>query len=56
MGAEVGDEVVLVNPSEIVEIMKKVPLGKVLTLLKSAKKLPRQTRSKVVVLSQREFL
>ncbi|MDI6805272.1 MAG: hypothetical protein QMD20_01255 [Candidatus Bathyarchaeia archaeon] len=23
MGAEVGDEVVLVNPSEVVEIMKK---------------------------------
>jgi hypothetical protein len=28
MGTEVGDKVVLVNPSEVVEIMKKVPMGK----------------------------
>lgn len=28
MGAEAGDEVVLVNPSEVIGIMKKVPKGK----------------------------
>ena len=39
MGAEVGDEVVLVNPSEVVEIMKKVPLGKVLTIVEICKKI-----------------
>lgn len=32
MGAEVGDDIVLVNPSEIKEIMAKVPKGKVVTL------------------------
>ena len=29
MGADVGDDVVLVNPSEIVELMKQVPEGKI---------------------------
>jgi len=33
MGAEAGDRVVLVNPSEIVEIMKKVPRGKLATIV-----------------------
>jgi alkylated DNA nucleotide flippase Atl1 len=37
MGAEVGDEVVLVNPSEIVEIMKKVPKGKLITIVEICK-------------------
>ncbi|MBN2599715.1 MAG: MGMT family protein [Candidatus Thermoplasmatota archaeon] len=32
MGAEAGDDVVLVNPSEIVAVMKQVPKGKVITL------------------------
>jgi hypothetical protein len=31
MGADVGDKVVLVNPNEVVEIMKKVPKGKLTT-------------------------
>jgi alkylated DNA nucleotide flippase Atl1 len=39
MGAEVGDEVVLVNPSEIVEIMKKIPRGKVATIVEICKKI-----------------
>ena len=38
MGAEVGDEVVLVNPSEIVALMKQVPKGKVITLVEICKK------------------
>ena len=33
MGAEVGDEIVLVNPSEVVEIMKKVPRGRLITIV-----------------------
>jgi alkylated DNA nucleotide flippase Atl1 len=39
MGAEVGDEVVLVNPTEIVELMRKVPRGKVLTIVEICKKI-----------------
>jgi O6-methylguanine-DNA--protein-cysteine methyltransferase len=37
MGAEVGDEVVLVNPSEIVEIMRQVPIGKLTTIAEICK-------------------
>lgn len=33
MGAEVGDEIVLVNPSEVIELMKKVPFGKLVTIV-----------------------
>jgi alkylated DNA nucleotide flippase Atl1 len=33
MGAEVGDDIVLANASEIVELMKKVPYGKVTTIV-----------------------
>ena len=33
MGAEAGDNVVLVNPGEIVEIMKRVPKGKIVTIV-----------------------
>jgi len=33
MGAEAGDKVVLVNPSEIVEVMKKVPKGMLITIV-----------------------
>jgi hypothetical protein len=33
MGAEAGDKVVLVNPSEIVEVMKKVPKGRLITIV-----------------------
>jgi len=32
MGVEVGEDVVLVNPSEIVECMKKVPRGRLVTI------------------------
>jgi len=37
MGAEVGDEVVLVNPSEVVEVMRRVPKGKVVTMVEICK-------------------
>jgi 6-O-methylguanine DNA methyltransferase, DNA binding domain len=37
MGAEVGDSVVLVNPSEVVAIMKDVPEGKLITIVELCK-------------------
>lgn len=37
MGVEEGDDVVLVNPSEVVEIMKQVPQGKVITIVEICK-------------------
>ena len=37
MGAEIGDEVVLVNPSEVVEVMKEVPKGKLITVVEICK-------------------
>ncbi|MEM3549920.1 MAG: MGMT family protein [Candidatus Bathyarchaeia archaeon] len=39
MGAEVGDEVVLANPSEVVEVMKEVPRGKLITIVEICKKI-----------------
>ncbi|RDE11491.1 MAG: hypothetical protein C4K47_09660 [Candidatus Thorarchaeota archaeon] len=39
MGAEAGDEVVLVNPSEVVEIMKEVPEGKLTTIVQICRKI-----------------
>jgi alkylated DNA nucleotide flippase Atl1 len=39
MGAELGDEVVLVNPSEVVEIMREVPEGKLITIVEICKKI-----------------
>jgi alkylated DNA nucleotide flippase Atl1 len=37
MGAEAGDDVVLVNPSEVVTLMKQVPKGKLITLVEICK-------------------
>jgi len=37
MGVEAGDEVVLVNPSEVVDVMKKVPYGRVTTIVEICK-------------------
>ncbi len=37
MGVESGDDVVLVNPSEVVECMKQVPKGKLITLAEICK-------------------
>lgn len=39
MGAETGDNVVLVNPSEVVEVMKRVPKGKLITIAEICKKI-----------------
>jgi alkylated DNA nucleotide flippase Atl1 len=37
MGAEAGDDVVLVNPSEVVSLMRQVPKGKLITLVEICK-------------------
>ncbi len=37
MGAQVGDAVILVNPSEVVCLMKQVPKGKLITLVEICK-------------------
>jgi hypothetical protein len=44
MGAKAGDIVVLVNPSEIVEVMKNVPKGKLITIVEICKKIARKHR------------
>ena len=46
MGAEAGDDVVLVNPSEVVEIMRKVPERKVITLVEVCKRIAKEHRVK----------
>ena len=46
MGAEVGDDVVLVNPGEIVDLMKLIPEGKVITLVEICKTIARKHRVK----------
>jgi len=46
MGANVGDEVVLVNPSEVVQVMKKVPKGKLITIVEICKKIARKHKVK----------
>lgn len=42
MGAEAGDDVVLVNASEVVELMKLVPEGKLTTLAEVCKKIAKR--------------
>jgi hypothetical protein len=42
MGAEVADEIVLVNSSEVVAIMKQVPNSKLITIVEICKKIARQ--------------
>lgn len=37
MGAQVGDDIILVNPSEVVSLMKQVPEGKLITLVEICK-------------------
>ena len=39
MGAKEGDEVVLANPSEIVDLMRKVPKGKVAAIVEICKQI-----------------
>jgi len=42
MGAEAGDDVVLVNASEVVELMKLVPEGKLTTLAEITKRIAKR--------------
>src|SRR4030042_5066874 len=44
MGAEAGDKVVLVNPSEIVDVMKKIPKGKLITIVEIWKKIAKNNK------------
>ena len=46
MGAEVGDEIVLVNPSEVVDIMRQVPKGKLTTIVEICMKLAKRHNTK----------
>jgi len=46
MGAEVGDEIVLVNPSEVVAIMKQVPKSKLVTIVEICKRIARTHNAK----------
>jgi alkylated DNA nucleotide flippase Atl1 len=46
MGAEVGDKVVLVNPSEVVEVMKRVPEGKLVTIVEICKNIAEKHKVK----------
>jgi hypothetical protein len=41
MGAEVGDDIVLVNPSEVVAIMKQVPEGRLITIVEICQQIAR---------------
>ncbi|MBS7635314.1 MGMT family protein [Candidatus Bathyarchaeota archaeon] len=46
MGAEVGDEVVIVYSSEVVEITKKVPEGRLITIVEICKKIAEKHKVK----------
>ena len=50
MGVSAGEDVVLVNPSEVVALMKKVPKGNSSRLLRSASTSQRVITSKGAVL------
>jgi alkylated DNA nucleotide flippase Atl1 len=41
MGAEVGDDIVLANPSEVVAIMKQVPEGRLMTIVEICRQIAR---------------
>lgn len=46
MGADEGDNIILVNPCEVVEIMKEVPKNKVITLVEICKKIAQKHKVK----------
>jgi len=46
MGAEEGDEIVMVNPSEVIEYMKKVPYGQVTTIIAMCKSIAKRYQVK----------
>ena len=39
IGVEAGETVILVNPSEVVEVMRQVPIGKLITIVEICKKI-----------------
>jgi 6-O-methylguanine DNA methyltransferase, DNA binding domain len=41
MGAEEGDDIILVNPDEVIEIMEKIPRGRLITIVEICKKIAR---------------
>lgn len=47
IGAEAGDPVVLVNPSEVVAVMKDVPEGKLITIVEICKGIAKNHEVKV---------
>ena len=42
MGVESGDSVVLVNPTEVIEVMKQVPKGKLITINEICKRIAKR--------------
>jgi alkylated DNA nucleotide flippase Atl1 len=46
MGAEEGDDIVLVNPSEVVELMKKIPGGKIITIVEICRAIAKKYKVK----------
>jgi alkylated DNA nucleotide flippase Atl1 len=46
MGAEAGDKLVLVNPSEIVGIMRKIPRGRLMTIVEICRKVSKKHKVK----------
>jgi len=46
MGVEAGDDVVLVNPSEVIALMKQVPKGKLITIVEICKTLAEKHKVK----------
>jgi len=46
MGAEVGDKIVLVNPDEVMELVKKVPKGKLTTIVEICKGIAKRYKVK----------
>jgi len=46
MDVEVGEEVILVNPSEIMEMMKGIPEGKLITIVEICKRIAKKHKVK----------
>ncbi|MBN1894099.1 MGMT family protein [bacterium] len=46
MGADAGDRIILVNPSEVMDIMKRIPNGKIMTLADICKTIAKKHKVK----------
>jgi alkylated DNA nucleotide flippase Atl1 len=46
MGAEVGDDIVMVNPSEVIELMRKIPYGQITTVIEICKAIAKKHDAK----------